>query len=56
MKWYNELACSLNNTIGPYEDFYRVVGLWLSSIQTTLGILLVGFAGFVLANRVRNNC
>lgn len=55
MKWYNELACSLNNTIGPYEDFYRVVGLWLSSIQTTLGILLVGFAGFVLANRVRNN-
>lgn len=53
--WYDELASSLNNTVGPYQDFYSVVGLWLSSIQTTVGILLIGFAGFVLANRVRSN-
>lgn len=53
--WYNELAYSLNNTIGPYEKFMEVVDIWLSSIQTTIGILLVGFAGFVIANRVRSN-
>ena len=53
--WYNELAFSLNNTIGPYEKFMEVVDIWLSSIQTTIGILLIGFAGFVIANRVRSN-
>lgn len=53
--WYNELAYSLNNTIGPYEKFMEVVDVWLSSIQTTIGILLIGFAGFVIANRVRSN-
>lgn len=53
--WYDELAYSLNNTIGPYEKFMEVVDVWLSSIQTTIGILLIGFAGFVIANRVRSN-
>lgn len=53
--WYDELAYSLNNTIGPYEKFMEVVDIWLSSIQTTIGILLIGFAGFVIANRVRSN-
>ena len=53
--WYNELAYSLNNTIGPFDKFMNVVDVWLSSIQTTVGILLIGFAGFVLANRVRSN-
>ena len=54
--WYDELAHSLNNTIGLYEKFCSVIqSSWLSSIQTTIGILLIGFAGFVLANRVRNN-
>lgn len=50
-----EFAYSLNNTIGPYEKFCDVVGYALSSVQTTAGILLIGFAGFVLANRVRSN-
>ena len=51
----DELAYSLNNTIGPYDKFSEVVGDALSSVQTTAGILLIGFAGFVLANRVRSN-
>lgn len=53
--WYNELAYSINNSIGPFEKFTKVVGDFSSSIQTTIGILLIGFVGFVLANRIRNN-
>lgn len=55
LPWQTELAYSLNNTIGSFDAFIMVVGAWLSSLQTTIGILLVGFAGFVIANRVRNN-
>ena len=55
LDWYNELAYSLNNSIGPFEQFYNVVGEFAASLQTTAGILLIGFAGFVLANRIRNN-
>ena len=51
----DEFAYSLNNTIGPFDKFCEVVGHALSSVQTTAGILLIGFAGFVLANRVRSN-
>jgi len=53
--WYNKIAYSLNNSIGPFEPFTEVVGAFLSSLQTTIGILLIGFVGFVLANRIRNN-
>lgn len=51
----DEFAYSLNNTLSPYENFCVEVGYALSSVQTTVGILLIGFAGFVLANRVRSN-
>ncbi len=53
--WHTELAYSLNNSIGSFDLFINVVGAWMSSLQTTIGILIVGFAGFVIANRVRNN-
>lgn len=53
--WYNELAYSLNNSMGPFEKFIDIVGCWLSSLQTTAGLLLIGFAGFIIANRIRNN-
>lgn len=46
---------SLNNSLGPFEKFSRVVGVWLSGLHSTLGVLLVGFLGFVMANRIRNN-
>lgn len=55
LDWYDELAYSLNNAIGPFEQFYNVVGGFAASLQTTVGILLIGFAGFVLANKIRNN-
>lgn len=55
MAWYNELAYSLNNSMGPFEKFIDIVGCWLSSLQTTAGLLLIGFAGFIIANRIRNN-
>lgn len=55
MAWYNELAYSLNNSMGPFERFIEIVGCWLSSLQTTAGLLLIGFAGFIIANRIRNN-
>lgn len=53
--WHTELAYSLNNSIGSFDLFISVLGAWVSSMQTTIGILIVGFAGFVIANRVRNN-
>lgn len=54
-EWYDELGYSLNNSMGPLSEFIDVVGCWLSSLQTTIGLLLVGFAGFIIANRIRNN-
>lgn len=54
-EWYDELGYSLNNSMGPLSEFMDVVGCWLSSLQTTIGLLLVGFAGFIIANRIRNN-
>lgn len=51
----NELAYSLNNSIGPFEKFTDVVGDFWSSLQTTAGILLIGFMGFIIANKIRNN-
>lgn len=55
LPWHTELAYSLNNSIGSFDLFINVLGAWMSSLQTTVGVLIVGFAGFVIANRVRNN-
>lgn len=49
------IAFSLNNSLGPFDRFSRIVGAWWSGLHSTLGILLVGFLGFVMANRIRNN-
>lgn len=51
----DSIALSLNNTLGPHEYFGKMIGLIWASLQTTLGILLVGFMGFIAANRIRNN-
>lgn len=54
--WDKELAYSLNNTIGPFEKFTDIFeDDLIACLQTTSGILLIGFLGFVLANRIRNN-
>lgn len=52
---WNSLAFSLNNTLGPYDYFSQIAGIIWASLQTAFGILLVGFLGFIMANRIRNN-
>jgi hypothetical protein len=46
---------SLNNSLGANDHFYSVVQGLLPSIESFFGVLLVGFLGFVFANKVRNN-
>ncbi|MBR1541124.1 MAG: pentapeptide repeat-containing protein [Bacteroidaceae bacterium] len=53
--WLQHLGYSFNNALSPFEDYYRVVNIFISSLQSTLGILLVGFLGFVIANKIRND-
>lgn len=56
LNWQIELAYSLNNTMGPFDKFTNIFkDDLMACLQTTSGILLVGFMGFVLANRIRNN-
>lgn len=49
-------ARGLNNSMGPQESFAERVGNFLySSTHSALGLLIIGFLGFILANKVRNN-
>lgn len=48
-------AYSLNNSLGPYDKFIAIVSNFTGSFQTTIGILLLGFIGFIFANKIRNN-
>ena len=49
------LGFSLNNALGPFQEYYEVVNVLLSALQSTIGIILVGFLGFIMANKIRNN-
>ena len=53
--WLQHIGYSLNNALSPFEDYYKVVNIFISALQSTLGVLIVGFLGFVVANKVRNN-
>ncbi len=46
---------SFNNSLGPFPDLAKIVGLFLASCQTALGMLLIGFLGFIVANNIRND-
>lgn len=46
---------SFNNSLGPFEGLAKIVGLFLASCQTALGMLLIGFLGFIVANNIRND-
>jgi len=49
-------ARGLNNSMGPQDSFAERVGNFLySSTHSALGLLIIGFLGFILANKVRNN-
>ena len=54
-EWLQHIGYSLNNALSPFEDYYKVVNIFISALQSTLGVLIVGFLGFVVANKVRNN-
>lgn len=53
--YLDSFAHSLNNSMGPHSPFYDTVGLIWGSLETVSGILLIGFLGFIMANRIRNN-
>ena len=55
LEGFEHLGFSMNNALSPFEKYYNVVNIFVSSLQSTLGILLVGFLGFVVANKIRNN-
>lgn len=49
-------ARGLSNSMGPQESFAERVGNFLySSTHSAFGLLIIGFLGFILANKVRNN-
>lgn len=49
------ISFSLSNSLGPFDPYYRVVHGIMPSIESVIGILLVGFLGFVIANKIRND-
>lgn len=49
------VAYSLTNSLGPYDEFLDVVHGLKGSLQTVIGMILVGFLGFIVANKIRNN-
>lgn len=53
--WDTSLAYSICNSFGPYFDHIEEVHHLCASFEPAIGILLVGFLGFVVANKIRNN-
>lgn len=51
---YNILFHSLYNSMGPHDDFAKIVSLPWASFESIFGILLIGFLGFIIANNIRN--
>lgn len=49
------LSFSLSNSLGPFDPYYSAVHGIMPSIESIIGILLVGFLGFVIANKIRND-
>lgn len=49
------ISYSLSNSLGPFDPYYNVVQGIMPSIESIIGILLVGFLGFVIANKIRND-
>ena len=49
------ISYSLGNSLGPFDPYYKAVQGILPSIESVIGILLVGFLGFIIANNIRND-
>lgn len=52
---YNIIFHSLYNSMGPHDCFTDIVPLPWASFESILGILLIGFLGFIIANNIRND-
>jgi hypothetical protein len=52
---YNIIFHSLYNSMGPHDCFTEMVPLPWASFESMLGILLIGFLGFIIANNIRND-
>lgn len=55
LPWNESLAASICNSIGPYSKMIENLGPVLASFETLAGVFLIGFFGFVIANKIRNN-
>ena len=55
LSWYDSLVASIRNSIGTGTEKMTEPSPILTSIETLMGILLIGFFGFVWANKIRNN-
>ena len=53
--YLSSLTGSMNNSMGPYEQFIQRINEVAGSLEPAIGTLLIGFLGFVIANRIRNN-
>lgn len=53
--YMNSLTGSMNNSMGPNLEFISTLNEVIGSIEPAIGTLLVGFLGFVIANKIRNN-
>ncbi len=49
------MSYSFNNSLGTFEKLGKIVGFFIASCQTALGMLLIGFLGFIMANNLRND-
>lgn len=53
---YKGLTFSVYNSVGSYiEEYVRGVGSFFANTQTILSFLLIGYLGFIFANKMRNN-
>ena len=53
--WDTSLAYSICNSFGPYFEYINEIHHLVASLEPAIGILLIGFLGFVIANKIRNN-
>lgn len=49
------MSYSFNNSLSPFRELANIVGLFAASCQTAIGMLLIGFLGFIIANNIRND-
>lgn len=50
-----DMTGSMQNMISPVDNFKIISNKIIALIQSCIGILILGFLGFIFANRIRNN-